>query len=195
MNPLNHYIIFKRTDGHCYTWLARARSLRDVMEKYALEQCPSAELREDGCLLVDDGYGGQILYEHPLACIEAEEKTYNGGLSWNGWEVRQLQPQHWEAEFADVFCSENPYDVEFHIENCRPLLRQKYPRSRARAFVWYLKDGALVTFYRRANRRRRWPIEVLGRYHLPWQNWPQAREWTGTYDDILDQMQIAFEME
>jgi len=191
MNSLNHYIFFLRTGGHCATWLARASSLRDAMLHYALEQCAGAELREDGCLLVDDGCEGQFIYEHPLACIEAEEKTWERGRGWNGWEVRQLQPQHWEAAFAEVFCSEDPSDVEDYIERCRPLLHQHYPRSRARAFVWYLKDGPLVTFYRQ-ERQRCVPMKVLGRYHLPWEQGAQVCEWTGSYDDILAQMATEY---
>jgi hypothetical protein len=193
MSDLNHYIIFRRTDGHCATWLVRAASLREAMLQYTLDWCAGSEaLLDDRRLAVDDGDGGQVIYEHPLACIEAREKTHWSGWDWNGWEIKQLQPQHWEAAFAEVFCSENPNDVKEYIECCRPLLRQKYPRSRARAFIWYLKEGPLVTFYRPARRGRRWPVKILGRYLLPWKEWPQAQEWTGTYDDILEQMATEY---
>ncbi len=158
------------------------------MRKWLLEE--GAESGEDGTLLTDDGYGGKRVYTHPLEGIEAEEKTWNGGQGWNGWEIRELHPQYWEASFAEVFCSENPYDIADYIARCRPLLHQKYPRSRARAFVWYLQAGPLVTFYRPASRRR--PVRILGRYLLPWQEWPHAREWSGTYDDLLEQMVIAY---
>jgi hypothetical protein len=50
-----------------------------------------------------------------LACIESAEKIWNGGTAWNGWEIRQLQPEHWEESFAEVFCSENPHDAEVYI--------------------------------------------------------------------------------
>jgi hypothetical protein len=192
MSNLKHFIIFRRTDGHCATWLVRAPSLRDAMLKYALDQCARVQLRDDGSLAVDDGHGGQVIYEHPLACIEGEEKTWNGGQGWNGWEIRQLQPEHWEASLAEVFCSENPHDVEGYVELCRPLLRQHHPRSRARAFVWYLHHGPLVTFYRPARRGHRWPIAILGRYLLPWREWPQPQEWIGTHDAILEQMLIEY---
>ena len=181
-----HYIIFQHTDNHCATYLVRAASLRDALTRYALEQYAGAERREDGSIAVDDGYGGTTLYAHPLACIEGEEKTHNGGLSWNGWEIRELQEAHWAAGFAEVFCSENPFEVAEHIEWCRPVLRQCYPRSRARGFVWYLKEGPLVTFYRPQKRDR--PIKILARYFLPRQTFPHPQEWTGTYDDILEQM-------
>jgi hypothetical protein len=188
MSDPNHYIIFHRTDGHCATWLVSAPSLKDAMIQYTLDQYADAELHEDGRFALD--YGGRVFYDHPLACIE-EEKAWNGGQGWNGWEIRQLQPAHWEAACAEVFCSEDPDEVKEHIECCRPLLRQKHPRSRAKGFVWYLKEGPLVTFYRPARRGCRWPIKISGRYLLPWKEWPQAQEWTGTYDDILDQMKTA----
>jgi hypothetical protein len=188
MSDLRHFIIFQRTDGHCATWLMRAATLREALLKYALEEFMGAELQEDGSIAVEDGYGGKSLYEHPLAAIESEAKTFNGGCGWNGWEIRELQEQHWQAGFAEVFCSENPFDVQDYIELCRPLLRQRHPRSRARAFVWYLNDGPLVTFYRPTRPKRRWPIEILGRYQLPWATYPQVHEWSGTYEDILEQM-------
>lgn len=56
--------------------------------------------------------------------------------------------------------------------------RSRHPRSRARAFVWYLIDGPLVTFYRPTRRGRRQPIEILDRCHLPWTEWPHASEWS-----------------
>lgn len=191
MNDTKHFIVFRRTSGHCVTWLLRAPSLREALLKYVLTDDIGAELREDGSLAVYNGYGEYTLYAHPLACIEGGAKCGGEIRDWRGWEIRQLQQAHWEADFAEVFCSENPYDIQHYIELCRPLLRQRYPRSRARAFVWYLNTGPLVTFYREKRRGRRRPIEVLGRYHLPGETWPQVVEWHGTYDDILEQMTIG----
>jgi hypothetical protein len=191
MNHTKHFICFQRTSGHCANWLIRAPSLREALIKYALKECSGAELREDGSISVDDGYGGKTLYPHPLACIESEVKVPCGGEDWHGWEIRQLQQAHWDADFTEIFCSENPYDLENYIELCRPLLRQRYPRSRAKAFVWYLNDGILVTFYRPIRKGRPLPIEVLGRYQLTSQKWPEAVEWHGSYDDILEQMIIG----
>ena len=188
MSETRHYMIFRRTDGHCANWMVRAASVRDAMQQFALDQC--ADLREDGTLVSQDGYGGQIVYEHPLACIEGQEKIWTGGEDWNGWEIRGLREEWWQQSFAEVFCSENPGDVQDYIELCRPLLRLIYPRSRARAFVWYLEDGPLVTFYRSARPRRRWPIEILARYHIAWEQYPKPQLWTGTYDDISEQMLI-----
>ena len=190
MSDLRHFIIFNRTDNHCATWLLRALTLKDALWQYISDQ--HTDVRADGTFTVQDGYNGEIVYEHPLACIEEWEKTFNGGDSWNGWEIKELREQHWQARFAEVFCSENPFDVEDYIELCRPLLRQSHPRSRARGFVWYLHDGPLVTFYRRVKPKRRRPILILGRYHLNWQDYPRPHEWDGTLDDILAQMNIDY---
>ena len=75
---------------------------------------------------------------------------------------------------------------------CRPTFREAFPKLRARAFVWYLKDGPLVTFHRRVHPRRRWPVEIIARYLLPWDEWGQVRPWHGNYDDILEQMNVAY---
>ena len=187
MRMQRHFIIFRRTQGHCANWLVRAASLREALTRYALEEF--ATVGENGTLVVDNGDGGPIVYEHPLAYIEDIEKVREGSRDWNGWEIRELRPQHWEADYAEVFCSENPADVEDHIERCRPLLPKTDRPSQA--FVWYLKDGPLVTFYRRP-RKHRHPIDIVGRYLIPWRDWPQAREWSGTYDDILEQMKIEY---
>jgi hypothetical protein len=190
MTQWDHYIIFERSCGHCVTWLVVASSLREAIQKWI------GDVRYDGTIsdiiTSDDGYGGQIVYDHPLAYIESEEKPCYNGTEWNGWEIRKLHPKHFEADVAEVFCSEEPYSVEGYIEKCRPSLRLLYPRSRAKGFVWYLKDGPLVTFYRPKNKRRRWPIEVLCRFHLRWKQWNNILEWHGSYDDILSQMSIDY---
>ena len=185
MNDLRHFIIFRRTEAHSATWLVRAPCLYDALVYYALNEYAGARLREDGNLVVDEGCAGEIAYHHPLACIESEEKTRVG------WEVRELVQAHWEAQIAEAFCSENPAEVEGHVEACRPLLRIRHPRSRAQGFVWYLHEGPLVTFYRTKGRGRV-PIEILGRYLRPWSDWPHVEEWHGTYDNIMEKMVLAY---
>lgn len=185
---MRHFITFRRTPGHCATYLVQAETLRDAIIKQALED--GATIGENGTLISDDGWGGKTVYEHPLAYIEAEEKVQRGSKEWLGWQIHELQVQHWEAEYAEVFCSENPGDVEYYIEFCRPLLRKHYQRSQAHAFVWYLYGGPLVTFYRSRKRRRMWPYQVLGRYQILWSEYPNPQEWQGTYDDILEQLSL-----
>ena len=138
----------------------------------------------------DDGWGGQTVYAHPLECIESEEKSQDG-LYDQSWEIRELRDEHWGAEFAEVFCSANPSEIEERLSNhAATPFREAFPKSRARAFVWYLKDGPLVTFHRRVNPRRRWPVEIIARYLLPWDERGQVPQWHGTYDDILEQMKM-----
>ncbi|HTE18956.1 MAG TPA: hypothetical protein VK689_11330 [Armatimonadota bacterium] len=186
---MKHFIIFFRTRGHCVTYLVRAASLRDALVRYITENS-GCELLPDGGIRTGDGYGGWIHYSHPLECIESEEKSRDDEAT--GWEIRELTDAHWSADYAEVFCSANPSEVEHHAALCLPLFRQRFPRSRARAFTWYLKDGPLVTFHRRRYPKRTWPIEVLARYHLPWDMWPKVREWDGTLDDILESMAITY---
>ena len=186
MAPANHYIFFQRTDGHCATWLLRATTLHDALILYARKEAGIIVRPEDGCFLVNDGFGGKLVYPHILAVIEGEDKVHAD------LEFKHLQWQHIDAEYAEVFCSAHPYEVEQYIAFCRPMFRQRYPRSRASAFSWYLKDGPLVTFYRRPRRDRAGQIEVLGRYLLRWNDWPEPVEWTGSYDDILDQMNVEY---
>ncbi len=206
---MQHFIIFERDLGHCVTHLIRATSLQEALTKFAVKQC-GAKLRTDGNVILWD----DVTYFHPLAFIESEYKSHDkfDELQWdtkndkllNGacWEIRALPAEAWEAETAEVFCSAEPWSLGEYIDLCRAELRKKHPRSRARAFVWYLNDGPLVTFHRRQNRARPQPIEVVGRYIIPWQrqHWPNpfsltaemVQEWHGSYDDILSQMRINY---
>jgi hypothetical protein len=145
----------------------------------------------DGLIETEDGWGGRIVDQHPLECIESEEKSQDG-LHGISWEIRKLREEHWEAKMAEVFCSADPDAIQDYIASCRPIFREAFPTSRARAFVWYLKDGPLVTFHQRKNRRRRWPIKIMARYLLPWNEWGQVRPWHGDYDDILEQMDVEY---
>lgn len=192
MAESRHFIIFQRTPNHCATWLLKADTLYDAFRKYALDQF--AREGENGDLIVNTGSDDPIIFDHPLPCIEAIEKNqpyYR--LGWSGWEIREIGQECWDAEMAEVFCSENPYDIREYISLCRPLLSESLPDSKARAFVWYLKDGPLVTFYRKRSSRWDWhPLQYLGRFLIPWAESSKPREWQGTYDDILDQMRIVF---
>ena len=190
MNPSRHFIVFQRTDSHCATWLVRADSLVGAIERYLRDEC-GVEVLPDGRMRAPGCGSRYVTYTHWLECLESEVKSED--WCWeHGWEIRELQEAHWAADLAEVMCSDNPRQVVHHIAVCRPALRLAFPRSRARAFLWYLKTGPLVTFYRRKTARCRWPIEVLVRYQLPWETWPQVKEWHGTLDDILEQMVIEY---
>jgi hypothetical protein len=123
-----------------------------------------------------------IIYPHPLAFIEAMYKPHEE------WQIRELPDRVWTDPVAEVFCGENAGDVEVYIDECRPLLRNQYPRSRAKAFIWYVKDGVIVTFFKRAG----WyQIDVLARYLIPFGSPPgNAQPWSGTYDELLDMLLV-----
>jgi hypothetical protein len=191
MHQAKHFIVFHRTDGHCATWLVRAASIGDAMRRFYVEDTSGAELGDDGTIRTHGCGSTTIIFTHPLECFESELKSYDG-LYGTGWEIRELDEQHLRADFAEVFCSADPDEIAGHIHLCRPLFLQKHPGSRARAFVWYLKTGPLVTFHRRKEKRCRHPIEILCRYHIPWNTWPQVSEWHGSYDAILDQLSVEY---
>ena len=203
---VKHFIIFERNAGHCVTILVQALSLRDALTKYAVTQL-GYKLQSDGTLTRDT-----IVYHHPLTLIEAECKSNNRYdelqvdsrddrlLNQACWEIRALSQKAWEAETAEIFCSAEPWSLSCYVALCRPALRKKVPRSRSRAFVWYLEDGPLVTFYR--GKINNGPLDIVGRYFIPWQRqyWPNpytltpemVEEWQGTDDDLLSQMRIEY---
>ncbi|MFN3649943.1 MAG: hypothetical protein ACK47B_10200 [Armatimonadota bacterium] len=177
----SRYILFHRTEGHCVTWLVQATDLREALVRFLLDAWGDAgELLPDGSLVDDDGLGWRVVYTHPLQAIEANYKICED------WEIRSLDEPSLQAEVAEVFCSADPSDLDKHISAARRALREAHPRSRARAFVWYLRSGPLVTFYRRP--RRGAVLEIVARYLLPWKDWPNARPWTGSYDDLLGEL-------
>ena len=194
MPQTKHFIIFQRTDNHCATWLVRAATLGEAMLKFGVREGADTVLLEDGSISCSGCGRKRCVYTHPLEYIESENKS-SDGLWGQSLEIKELREEHWQANFSEVFCSNSPGDVEDYIKGCRPKFRETHLHSNARAFIWYLKTGPLITFHRRKVKRCPWPIEVLGRYHLLWETWPQAVEWHGTLDDILEQMSLEILVE
>lgn len=186
-----HFIIFQRSEGHCVTWLLRAESICADMGKYYVQMTKSAEIHEDGSISVDSGRRSRTMYSHPLECIESELKSYDG-LFGCSWEIRELQAYHLQSDFAEVFCSADPDEIKTHIRHCYAKFRLAFPKTLARAFVWYLKTGPMVTFHKRKDKRHQIPIEVLIRFHILWKDYENVMEWHGSYDDILDQMALEY---
>jgi hypothetical protein len=204
-----HYLIFERSIGHCNTMLYQAPCLRDALTAYAVNNC-GALILDDGTLTDSDGN----TYSHPLAMIESMVKSNRhydelqldaGGenvINQESWEIRELPREALAAPSADIFCSSYPWSLAEYIGLCRPVFRRTYPRSRALAFVWDFVSGPLVTFYKPTDRNYRRPIEVLGRYFIPWEpeHYPnpyplsqlKVQEWHGTHQDIVDQMRIRY---
>lgn len=204
------FIIFERQSGHCYIEIVQAPSLRDALTVYAQKEF-DCRVSTAGDVLLGRNCKSEK-YVHPLAFIESRCKStakYDE-LQWddkndmllNGscWEIRLLPENALASDYASVFCSASPHSIREYISLCRQTLKEKYPRSQARAFVWYLGKGPLVTFYTRRSSEE--PIEILQRYAIPWQHerYPNAyimlpdmvEEWNGTYEELMEQLKIEY---
>ena len=183
---MRHFVIFERSLDHCVMQLINSPSLGEAMATYSLVHTLDVERLEDGSIRSGDSYGGHIIFSHPLAYIESFQKA--DGWDGNTWEIQEVLDRQLAANAAQIFCSADPDDIKTYIQVCRPFFRAAFPKSWARAFVWPLRKGALVTFHRRKNPTRRWPVEVMARYQMTWNDWEKVELWQGSYDDILEQM-------
>lgn len=131
------YLIFFRL-AHSVIYFVRGTSVTNAIWNYLHEERePYITLQTDGSVQ-DDG----LVYPHPLAYVEARYKIVSE------WQIRRLPEWVWTSRIVEAFCGESEDGPPDIINRCRPLLRQTHPRSRAKAFVWYLEQGTLVTFYR-----------------------------------------------
>ena len=169
------YLIFVR-NAHSVIYFVRAISLSEAMCKYITEQSSKVVLLPDGSLQDED-----IHYPHPLAPIEANEKVHGE------WQIRELPEWVLQGHVVEAFCGESQDGPASVIAECRKHFAEAFPKARAKAFVWYLKQGTLVTFYRRKN-----PFEVviLKRYLWDWDgNNLAIVEWKGGYEQILESLE------
>ena len=181
-----HYLIFRRCPGsHSYVDFARAETPLAALQQFLLGNWgQQLSLREDGSVSL--GLGSRtVSYPHPLSLIEAEYKTQGE------WKIREFPPAILNADFAEGFCGEDVRWIDTYFDACRPHLRREFPRSRAKAFLWYLHKGVLVTFYRRKSADH---IETLRRFRHHWDGHEQKltiEPWDGGYDDLLAQLSIS----
>jgi hypothetical protein len=170
------YLIFQRL-AHAVIYFVQASSVNEAIWKYISEENDDAVLQADGSVN-EEGRS----YPHPLAYIEANEKIHYE------WQIRRLPEWVWQREVVEAFCGESDDGPAMVIADCRKRLRQAFPRSRAKAFVWYLKKGTLVTFYRRQGAFR---IKVLKRYLWDWDGKElTVEDWDGGYQEILDGLDL-----
>lgn len=187
-DKLNHYLVFEGSRwGHNLVYLYRAPSLRDAIVLFCQRTIGFA-IHPDGSITEPCGVRDRkVTYPNLLSYIEdfkADDESE--------WQIRQLPDWVFEAEDVEVFCGEDPTDIEAHINSCRPYLGRDHPRSRAKAFVWYLRGGCLTSFYKR---HRCQPIEIPGRYYEPWRTTngepdPPVVKREGTDEDILNQLYL-----
>lgn len=181
MSGTRRFLIYTRHGPHPIVCLASAAEPEQALRAYIRQQHPDATLEAGGAVWFRDGRS-EYRFPHPLAYVEAVEKASHE------WQLREVPEAAFGAELAEVFCGEDADNVEAHLLTCRALLRQEFPRSRAPGFVWYLRDGVLVTFYRR---RALWRIEVLLRYLRRWAGSGEYVPWTGSYPDLLDDLYLG----
>ena len=176
-----HYLISQRyANSHSYVDFACAETPLMAMRQFLLNAWgQQLRLGDDDSLVLNSG-SKPVLYPHPLALIESEYKTMGE------WQIREFSEAVLNADFAEGFCGEDVGWIDTYYDDCRPHLRREFPRSRAKAFLWYLNEGALVTFYRRKGPG---PIDILRRY---WHHWDgrnlTIEPWNGGYDDLLRQL-------
>jgi hypothetical protein len=177
---MRHFAILISGGGrHSVVFLLTALTPLDALFQYLRYEDSQLTFNDDGT--VDDRHE-RIHYEHPLAYIEEAYRSYGE------WQLREFPERAFSEPCAEIACGERPADIEGYVEQCRPLFRKSHPRSRARAFVWYLRSGPLVTFYRKKGRYR---VEVLARYLLDLEQRRGFIPWTGTHPEIFDQLWLG----
>jgi hypothetical protein len=185
-----HYIVLYEADSHNVVWLIAAESIAEAMTRYCTGSGSDATVQSDGSI-VSAACAAPVVYEHVLQYIESEYKS-EGGPIGSVWEIRELRDEHWNASLAEVFCGPNPTEVADHVRRCKARFNSAFPRQRARAFVWYLRTGPLVTFHRRKRKSCKVPIEVIARYHLPWREPSVIEEFLGGFDEIIAHLAIEY---
>jgi hypothetical protein len=174
---MKRFMIFLR-HAHPVIYFVHAEDTLDAIRTYIQRVEGDAILQSDGSCL-EDG----VRYPHPLAYIEATEKTCGE------WQIRELPDWAWEDDFTEVFCGESEDGPRMVIDDCRPLFESEFGRRRAKAFLWYLEGlAAVVTFYQRGGPSR---IKVLRRYLHRWDGKGLVVEpWEGDYDDIVANLKL-----
>lgn len=201
---MGHFLVFRRSAGHCYCDLVNASDLSAALVNYVVEEHGAEALGSSGLVRF------QGREYHALELIEwwdkadrkydeLQEDDHGNLLNHKSWEILEIHPKALEQSIAS-FCTAEPASVTGYIELCRKVFRKGHPRSRAKAFLWYLYDGQLITFHSVMDRDMNHPPAILGRYLLRNQKhlYPQpyvptedmVEEWTGTYDDLVSQLMV-----
>lgn len=177
-----HYLIYYKGasdnyGGHSVIYFVLAPDPAQAIIRFLLVHYPELVVEDDGSILVNGAR-----YPHPLAFVEVWFKTYGE------WQIREFPEWTLLQSAAEVFCGESSDGPAEIVGLCRKLLTVQFPRSRARAFVWYLRQGTLVTFYRG---RRNGRMEVLQRCLWNWDGRTETmEEWKGDYSTLMADLNI-----
>ncbi len=181
---MKHYAVFA-AHAHPTVWLIHAETLTAALVAYIEDSWGPNLSYHEGKWGVPDGWGGQSVYGHPLECLEDTEKY---DCTWN---ITELTKNHGNAPVAEAMAADNPWEIAEYVKVASEARPHPQPGRKPRTFVWYLRDGPLVTFYERNRKKKGHRIKIIARVLIPWATWPQVMEWTGTYDDIVEQLSVG----
>lgn len=179
---MRHFLIYYgggQWHGHNVAYLACAETPLAAIQTY-LREVDGLEVTEAGAVCWRGGRA-ERWYPHALAYIEAAYRPYRE------WLIREIPAPAWSQPIVEVMCGEEAGRVGDYVAQCRPLLRQEFPRSRARAFVWYLRDGVMVVFYQPT---RKDDIRVQRRFVRRWED-REYQPWNSGYQELLDQLYLG----
>ena len=177
---MKHYVIYRHpAESHSTVYLVCGENAEAAIRAW-LQWDVGVPLHPDLAGDLDE-LRPRTRYPHVLALLEAVEKTCGE------WQIREVREGAFERPCEEIFCGEHPHDVADYVEWARARLRKEVPRVRVRAFVWYLRSGVLVTFYRQPNVFR---IEVVRRYLVKGRH--EVEPWEGTYADLMDQLLLRW---
>ena len=187
------FLAFERTSGHCQITLLSGQSLTHALAKNLVANW-EVMVDERGWIVDGDDC------EHPLEFIEREIKADpdEGELAVNidncsvvnehSFEVRVLPDGALDAGYANVFTTAEPgYTAGEVMRACAPFARA-FPDVNAHTFFWYLRDGVLVTFYTLEVGEEGRKINIIARYLTKSDDEWSAEPWTGTFEDLAEQM-------
>ncbi len=175
-----HYLIFER-HAHSVVFFVRAQNPTEAVWRFISGESRDAVRQADGSVFLDTDLGPRR-YAHPLSYIEAMYKTDGE------WQIREMPDWCWQEDYSEIFCGESADGAPEVIAECRPVFEVECPGAEAEAFVWYLKKGSLVTFYRRGI----YQIEVLMRYVLDWDGKSATvRGWSGDHEHLMSELSLV----
>ena len=168
------YLIYESGYSHAVVHLVDAPNPTEALWRYLWMAVDADIVRQADGSLEDDG----IRYAHPLDFIEAGFKRYGD------WQMRLLLEPTAEESCTEVFCGDDAESVDYVIAECR----RKFGKKRAKAFVWYIDEGMLVTFYRKSKPYR---IKVLKRYLYNYEGGKRTiKVWKGNYESLMDSLYL-----
>ncbi len=175
---MRNFIIFQ--DGyHPRIFMAEAPTLSHVLSDFAYSE--SAPDGIDGSLRAQLTEHRWVTFTHFLQAIECIEKSNN-----SNWTVREIVRPESNSSFQHVLTADRSQSYEDYIKLCRDTFDGVYDLPNS-AFIWKLKPGIPITFYKRRRGADRVRPDAIGKRFLVRTGTPPKPEvWNGSYDDIVD---------